>query len=49
MEIDDAVALFSLMFQLSIWAVGFIMIAYFLAIVKVLLDWTKKIRFGSRK
>lgn len=49
MEINDALALFSLMFQLSIWAVGFIMIAYFLAIVKVMLGWVKKFKMNVRR
>lgn len=37
------------MFQLSIWAVGFIMIAYFLAIVRVMLGWVKTFKMNVRK
>jgi hypothetical protein len=48
-NVGDAVDLFSMLFNLSIWAVGFIMVAYMLAILRILGQKVKEIRLGAKR
>jgi len=48
LDVGSAVDLFMNLFTLSIWAAGFIMVAYMLSILKVVGQTVKKIRFGRR-
>lgn len=48
LNVDDAVALFRTMFDLSIWAVGLIAIMYMLAVVRVLGQRFKNIKLLNK-
>jgi hypothetical protein len=49
LEISDAVALFSTLFNLAIWAAGLICVAYVLAVVQVLAQKFKLVTDGIGK
>lgn len=49
LEIGEAVSLFSTLFQLSMWAVGFIAIAYMLATLRVFGQRVRQIKLFRRR
>ena len=49
LDVNEAINLFGTLFELSLWAVGFIAVAYMLAVLRVFGQRVKQIKLTRRR